>query len=70
MAKTKNKKLTIKYWCSLSRGSRERALKYCFPISSSIVEMLLDETPTTFEIKEGFWSVVFKRITIPADNRF
>ena len=70
MAKTKNKKLTIKYWCSLSRGSRERALKFCFPISPSIVEMLLDETPTKFEIKEGFWSVVFKRITIPADNRF
>ena len=70
MVKTKNKKLTIKYWCSLSRGSRERALKYCFPISPSIVEMLLDETPTRFEIKEGFWSVVFKRITIPADNRF
>ena len=69
MAKTKNKKLTIKYWCSLSRGSRERALKYCFPISPSIVEMLLDETPTRFEIKEGFWSVVFTRITIPRDNR-
>ncbi len=69
MAKTKNKKLTIKYWCSLSRGSRERALKYCFPISPSIVEMLLDETPTKFEIKEGFWSVVFTRITIPRDNR-
>ena len=68
--KNKNKKLTIKYWCSLSRGSRERALKFCFPISPSIVEMLLDETPTTFEIKEGFWLVVFKRITIPADNRF
>jgi hypothetical protein len=69
MAKIKNKKLTIKYWCSLSRGSRERALKYCFPISPSIVEMLLDETPTRFEIKEGFWSVVFTRITIPRDNR-
>ena len=69
MAKTKNKKLTIKYWCSLSRASRERALKYCFPISPSIVEMLLDETPTKFEIKELFWSVVFMRITIPRDNR-
>lgn len=69
MAKTKNKKLTIKYWCSLSRGSRERALKFCFPISPSIVEMLLDETPTKFEIKEGFWLVVFTRITIPRDNR-
>ncbi len=69
MAKTKNKKLTIKYWCSLSRGSRERALRFCFPLSTSIVEMLLDETPTRFEIKEGFWSVVFTRITIPRDNR-
>ena len=69
MSKSKNKKLTIKYWCSLSRGSRERALKFCFPISPSIVEMLLDETPTKFEIKEGFWSVVFTRITIPRDNR-
>ena len=69
MAKTKNKKLTIKYWCSLSRNSRERALRFCFPLSTSIVEMLLDEIPTKFEIKEGFWSVVFKRITIPKDNR-
>ena len=70
MAKTKNKKLTIKYWCSLSRASRGRALKHCFPISPSIVEMLLDETPTTFEIKEGFWLVVFRRITIPRDHSF
>ncbi len=70
MAKNKNKKLTIKYWCSLSRGSRERALKFCFPISPSIVEMLLDETPTKFEIKEGFWRVVFQRITIPRDHSF
>ena len=70
MAKTKNKKLTIKYWCSLSRGSRERALKFCFPISPSIVEMLLDETPTTSEIKNGFWLVVFRRITIPQDHSF
>jgi hypothetical protein len=70
MAKTKNKKLTIKYWCSLSRGSRERALKFCFPISPSIVEMLLDEKPTTSEIKNGFWLVVFRRITIPRDNSF
>lgn len=70
MAKTKNKKLTIKYWCSLSRGSRERALKYCFPISPSIVEMLLEEKPTTSEIKNGFWLVVFRRITIPQDHSF
>ena len=45
-------------------------MKYCFPISPSIVEMLLDETPTRFEIKEGFWLVVFQRITIPQDHSF
>lgn len=68
--KNKNKKLTIKYWCGLSRNSRERALKFCFPISPSIVEMLLDEKPTTSEIKNGFWLVVFRRITIPQDHSF
>jgi len=69
-AKNKNKKLTIKYWCSLPRSSRERALKYCYPIHPSIVSLLLDERPTTSEIKNGFWSVVFRKITIPADNQF
>ena len=68
--KNKNKRLTIKYWCNLSRNSRERALRFCFPLSTSIVEMLLDEKPTRFEIKEGFWGVVFRRITIPRDNSF
>lgn len=68
--KNKNKKLTIKYWCSLSRSSRERALKYCYPIHPSIVSLLLDERPTTREVKNGFWSVVFRKITIPADNKF
>ena len=32
--------------------------------------MLLDEKPTTSEIKNGFWLVVFRRITIPRDNSF
>jgi hypothetical protein len=64
----KNKKLTIKYWKSLSRGSKERALKFCFPIHPSIVNMLLDEEPTTEEIKKnGFWSLVFRKIKIPHD---
>ncbi len=61
----KNKKLTIKYWKSLSRGSKERALKFVFPISPAIVSMLLDEDPTTEEIKHGFWSLVFRKIRIP-----
>lgn len=66
--KIKNKKLTIKYWCNLSRSSRERALKYCYPIHPSIVSLLLDERPTMSEIKNGFWSVVFRKITIPANS--
>ena len=61
----KNKKLTIKYWKSLSKGSKERALKFVFPISPAIVSMLLDEDPTTEEIKHGFWSLVFRKIRIP-----
>ena len=42
MAKTK--KMTIKYWNSLSDGSKKRALQYCFPIHPAIVEMLMEET--------------------------
>lgn len=67
---TQNKKMTITYWKSLKRGSRERALKYCFPISPCIVEMLLDEMPTRKTIKKGFWAIVFGKIQIPGDNRF
>jgi hypothetical protein len=66
MAKTK--KMTIKYWNSLSEGSRKRALQYCFPIHGAIVEMLLDEKPTTKEIKNGWWTTVFKKVRIPDDN--
>ncbi len=61
----KSKKLTIKYWQSLERGSRERALRFVFPISPAIVSMLLDEIPTKEEIKHGFWSLVFRKIRIP-----
>lgn len=59
------KKLTIKYWESLEKGSKERALKFCFPTNPAIVDMLLDETPTKEEIKYGFWSIVFKHIREP-----
>ena len=62
--KTRTKKLTIKYWQSLERGSRERALRFVFPISPAIVSMLLDEKPTQEEIKHGFWSLVFRKIRI------
>ena len=41
----KTKKMTIKYWNTLSEGSRKRALQYCFPIHPATVEMLLDDKP-------------------------
>lgn len=67
MAKTK--KMTISYWNSLSEGSRKRALQYCYPIHGAIVEMLLGEKPTTKEIKNGWWTTVFRKVRIPDDNR-
>lgn len=66
------KRLTIKYWNSLERGSQERALKHVFPIHPGIVDMLLSEKPTTAEIKQGFWSLVFSKIreVLPDDKGY
>ena len=36
MAKTK--KMTLKYWNSLSEGSKKRALTYCFPLHKATVD--------------------------------
>jgi hypothetical protein len=66
---SKSKKMTIKYWNSLSEGSRKRALQYCYPIHPAIVDMMLGEKPTTEEIKNGWWSIVFRKVRIPDDNR-
>ena len=35
------RKMTIKYWNSLSKGSKERALHHVFPALKVTVEMLL-----------------------------
>lgn len=59
---SKTRKLTIKYWNSLPKSSKERALKHVFPIAPAIVKMLLDDEPTTEEIKNGFWKLVFQEI--------
>lgn len=56
------KKLTIKYWMSLEKDSRERALKFVFPIHDSIVKMLLNDKPTSQDTKKGFWSLVYEQI--------
>ena len=59
----KTKKMTIKYWNSLSESSRKRALQYCYPIHPAIVEMLMNEKP---DLKSEWWKMVFKKVRIPS----
>lgn len=66
----KDKKMTISYWTSLSRGSKERALKYCFPIHQSIVEMLLDEKPNHVTEQGSWWHTVFSKVRIPVNSSY
>ena len=62
------KKITINYWNTLSRGSRERALCHVFPINRSIVDMLLDEKPN---LKNSpFWKMVWQKIRIPEKGSY
>lgn len=63
--KAKTRAMTIKYWLSLSEGSKKRALTYVFPIHKSIVEMLMDQTPSR---KDHWWQYVFKKVRIPEDG--
>ena len=59
----KTKKMTLRYWNSLSEGSKKRALTYCFPIHPSTVEMLLNEKP---DPNDGtWWAYVWKKVRIP-----
>lgn len=66
----KDKKMTISYWNSLSKGSQERALKYCFPIHASIVEMLLNEKPNHVTEKGSWWWQVFSKVRIPLNSSY
>ena len=66
----KDKKMTISYWNSLSRDSRERALKYCFPIHSATVEMLLDEKPNHVTDQSSWWYIVFSKVRIPVNSSY
>ena len=57
-----NKKLTIKYWNSLSEDSKRRALQHCFPTMKPVVEMLLAEKP---EKDKHWWKTIFDKVRIP-----
>ena len=49
MAKTK--KMTLKYWASLSEGSKRRALTYCFPLHKATVDMLMNDKPNPKKVR-------------------
>jgi hypothetical protein len=63
----KTKKMTLKYWNSLSDSSKKRALQYTFPIHPAIVEMLMNEKP---DLKSEGWKMVFKKVRIPAPGSY
>ncbi len=66
MAKTT--KMTLKYWASLSEGSKRRALTYVFPLHKATVDMLLNEKPNPKD--STWWKYVWMKVRIPpADSQ-
>ena len=61
MAKTK--KMTLKYWASLSEGSKRRALTCAFPLHKPVVDMLMDEKPDSKN--SPWWKIVWTKVRIP-----
>lgn len=61
------RKMTLKYWNSLSQGSKERALHHVFPTMKFTVEMLLDEQPN---LKNGLWKLVWRKVRIPIESYY
>ena len=61
------RKMTLKYWNSLSNGSKERALHHVFPALKVTVEMLLDEKPN---LKYIVWQIVWNKVRIPNDSYY
>lgn len=62
------RKMTLKYWNSLPKGSKERALSHVFPINRCIVDMLLDEAPNPKQ--SPFWGLVWKKVRIPEKESY
>ena len=54
--------MTIKYWNSLEKGSRKRALQFCYPTLPATVEMLLNDKPRK---DDPWWKRVFDKVRIP-----
>ena len=58
----RTRKMTIKYWNSLEKGSRKRALQFCYPTLPATVEMLLNDKPRK---NDSWWKRVFDKVRIP-----
>ena len=63
----KTKKMTIKYWNTLSVGSRKRALQFCYPTLPATVEMLLNDKPRK---DDPWWERVFDKVRIPDGDSY
>ena len=63
----KTRKLTIKYWNSLEKGSRKRALQFCYPTLPATVEMLLNDKPRK---DDPWWKRVFDKVRIPDKDSY
>lgn len=61
------KMMTLKYWGSLDKGSKRRALTHVFPINNPIVQILMNEKP---DKKKTLWQLVFQEVRIPEDNSY
>ena len=63
----RTRKLTIKYWNSLSEGSRKRALQFCYPTLPATVDMLLNEKPKK---DNPWWKKIFDMVRIPNGDSY
>ena len=61
------KKLTIKYWNTLKRSSKERALSMVYGNQHGIINMLLNEKPKK---KSPVLKIVFNKVRIAEDSHY
>lgn len=65
---SKTTKMTLKYWQSLSEGSKRRALTCVFPLHKAIVDMLIDDKPKPKD--DPWWKMVWRKVRVPeADSK-
>ena len=62
---SKTKKMTLKYWKSLSEGSKRRALSFVFGYQKAWIDLCLSEKP---DLKDVVWKMIFRKVRIPEDH--